>query len=74
MLPHICVSYTLQSALENGQEAEIVEVDFRAVFDRVNHQGILLKLRPAGVEGSVLSVMTVSLLSVMTGWVSEQAG
>ena len=32
----LCVSYTLQSALESGQEATIVQIDFSAAFDRVN--------------------------------------
>ena len=38
----LCVSHTLQSALENGQEAWIVQIDFSAAFDRVNHLGILI--------------------------------
>ena len=29
----LCVSYTLQSALEGGQEARIVQIDFSAAFD-----------------------------------------
>ena len=33
-----CVSHTLQSALESGQEARFVQIDFSAAFDRVNHQ------------------------------------
>ena len=33
----LCLSHTLQSALENGQEARIVQIDFSAAFDRVNH-------------------------------------
>ena len=37
----LCVSHSLQSALESGQEARIVQIDFSAAFDRVNHQGIL---------------------------------
>ena len=37
----LCMSHTLQSKSESGQEARIVQIDFRAVFDRVNHQGIL---------------------------------
>ena len=37
----LCVSHTLQSAVESGQEAQIVQVDFSAAFDRVNHLGIL---------------------------------
>ena len=53
-----CVSHTLQSALKNGQEARIVQIDFSAPFDRVNHQGILYKLSSVGIRGSVLSVLT----------------
>ena len=37
----LCMSHTLQSALEKGQEAWILQIDFSAAFDRVNHQGIL---------------------------------
>ena len=44
-----------------GQEARIVQIDFNAAFDRVNHRGILFKLCSVGVGGSVLSVLTVSL-------------
>ena len=40
----LCVAQTLQIALEMGKEARIVQIDFSATFDRVNHQGILLKL------------------------------
>ena len=54
---HFCVSQTLQSALERGQEARIVQIDFSAAFDRVNHQGILYKLSSVGIGGSVLSVL-----------------
>ena len=43
--PLLCVSHTLQSALESGQEARIVQINFSAAFDRVNHQGILYRLR-----------------------------
>ena len=54
----MCVSYTLQSALENGQEARIVQIDFSAAFDRVNHLGILYKLCSVGIGSSVLSILT----------------
>ena len=37
----LCVLHTLQSTLESGQEARIVQIDFSAAFDWVNHQGIL---------------------------------
>ena len=32
----ICVAHSLQSALEMGQEARIVQIDFSAAFDRVS--------------------------------------
>ena len=54
----LCVAHTFQSALEMGQEATMVQIDFSATFDRVNHQGILFKLCSVGVLGSVLSVLT----------------
>ena len=54
----LCVSHTLQSAFESGQEARIVQIDFSAAFDRVNHQGILYRLSSVGIGGSVLSVLT----------------
>ena len=31
----LCLSHTLQSAVESGQEARIVQIDFSAAFDRV---------------------------------------
>ena len=57
----LCVSHTLQSALESGQEARILQIDFSAEFNRVNHQGILYKLCSEGIGGSVLSILTVFL-------------
>ena len=35
------MSHTLQSALASGQEARIVQIDFSAAFERVNHLCIL---------------------------------
>ena len=54
----LCVAHTLQIASEMGQEARIVQIDFSAPFDVVNHQGILFKHCYVGVGGSVLSVLT----------------
>ena len=34
----LCVSHILKGALESGQEARIVQIDFTAVFGSVNHQ------------------------------------
>ena len=54
----LCVSHTLQSAFESGQEARIVQIDFSTAFDRVNPLGILYKLCSVGIGGSVLSILT----------------
>ena len=54
----LCVSHTLQSVLESGSEARIVQIDFSAAFDRVNHLGILYKLCSVGIGGSVLFILT----------------
>ena len=51
-----CVSHKLQSAV--GQEARILQIDYSAAFDRVNHHGILYKLCSVGIGGSVLSILT----------------
>ena len=54
----LCVAHTLRSALEIGQEARIVGIDFSAAFDRVSHPGILFKLCSVGVGAPMLSVLT----------------
>ena len=54
----LCVSHTLQIALERGQEARIVQIDFSAAFDRVNHLGILCKVCSVCIGGPVLSILT----------------
>ena len=53
-----CMCHTLQSALERGQEARIVQIDFSTAFDRVNQLGILYKLGSVCIGSSVLSIMT----------------
>ena len=54
----LCLSHTLQCALETGQEAKIVQIAYSAVFDRVSHHEILCKLCSVGIIGSVLSILT----------------
>ena len=54
----LCVSHILQSALESGQEARIVQIDFSAAFESFNILGILYKLCSVGIGGSVLSILT----------------
>ena len=48
----LCVSHTLQGALESGQEARIVQIEFSADFDRVNRQGIIYRLCSVSSGGS----------------------
>ena len=52
----LCVSRTLQSALESGQEAWIIEFDFSAAFNRVHHVGFSIS-SALGIGGSVLSIL-----------------
>ena len=59
----LCVSHALQSALEGGQEARIVQIYFSAAFDRVNHQGIIYKHWSVGIRVSALSLLTQFLLN-----------
>jgi len=51
------ISHVVQTALDSGSEARIVQVDLSAAFDRVNHSGLIFKLKSAGVGGSILSVL-----------------
>ena len=60
----LCLSHALQSALESWQEAGIVQIDFSAAFDWVNHLGILYKLCSVGIGGSVLSISTQFLSNI----------
>ena len=45
-----------QAALDTGGELALVQIDFSAAFDRVNHRGLIFKLRNAGVAGPMLKV------------------
>ena len=68
------VSHTLQSALESGQEARIVQINLSVAFDRVNHLDILYKLCSVAIGGSVLSIDTVSIKLITArygGWLLE---
>ena len=43
------ISHHLQKSLDKGIESYIVQLDFSAAFDRVNHSGFLFKLKSIGV-------------------------
>ena len=45
-----------QLELDRGGELAVVQIDFSAAFDRVNHGGLVFKLREAGVGGLILKV------------------
>ena len=51
-------SHTHFRALDGGCEAKLVQIDFSVAFDKVNHKGLLFKLRSVGVGGAVFSVIS----------------
>ena len=51
--------------LDRGGELALVQIDFSAAFDRVNHGGLVFKLREAGV-GSLILKMFQNFLSSRT--------
>ena len=50
------------AALDAGSELALVQIDFSAAFDKVNHAGLVHKLQTVGVGGWVLDVI-VSFLT-----------
>ena len=48
-------------ALESKQEARMVQINFSTDFERNNQQGNLYNLCSAGIGGSVLSILAVSI-------------
>ena len=56
-----CVSHALQSVLESEQEDRILQIDYSAAFEMVNHQGILYKLCTVSIGASMLSILTLNL-------------
>ena len=52
-----CSSQTLQSALESGQEARIIQIDFSAAFDGSTIREFCISSGSVGIGGSVLSIL-----------------
>ena len=50
----VCAS---QRELDGCRELALVQLDFSAAFDRVNHCGLLFKLQEARINGPILSVL-----------------
>ena len=54
----LTISHHLQKSLDTEMESYIVQLDFRAAFDRVSHSGLLFKLKSiGGVGSSVLFIL-----------------
>ena len=53
----MCVPNT-QSALESGQEARIVQIDFSAAFEMLTIRAFSIGSASVGIGGSVLSILT----------------
>ena len=51
----LTIFHHLHKSLDAGIESYIVQLDFRADFDRVSYSGLFFKLKSIGVGGSVLS-------------------
>ena len=49
------VLHDVGKALNSGQEADVIYLDFSKAFDSVSHKNLLLKLKQHGISGSLLS-------------------
>ena len=49
------ILHDVGKALDSGQEADVIYLDFSKAFDSVSHQNLLLKLKQHGNSGSLLS-------------------
>ena len=65
LLDIVCADSAGQMELDRGGELALVQIDFTAAFDRVNHGGLVFKLREAGVGGMILKVFQ-DFLSIRT--------
>ena len=49
------VLHDVGKALDSGQEADVIYLDFSKAFDSVSHKNLLLKLKQHGISDSLLS-------------------
>ena len=50
----LSISQFGQEALEVGGDCCLVQIDFSAAFDRVNHNGLIYRLQSVGVGGAII--------------------
>ena len=55
--------HALQSSLDRAAEDRVFQLDFSAAFDRVNHSGLIYKLKSVVVGCPVLSVLEQFLIN-----------
>ena len=48
----------MQKDLDNGSETRIVQIDFSAAFDLVNHKALIFKLQNVGIGGWLLGLLS----------------
>ena len=59
----LTLDHVLQCSLDRAAEVRVVQLDFSAAFDRINHSGLFYKLKSVGVGYPVLSVLEQFLSS-----------
>ena len=51
------ISSLVQENLDKGFETRIVQIDFSAAFDLVNHRALVYKLKELGIGGNLLNIL-----------------
>ena len=55
------ISSLVQENLDKGFETCIVQIDFSAAFDVVNHSALVCKLKELGIGGNLLNILKIFL-------------
>lgn len=48
--------------MDNGQQVDVIYLDFSKAFDRINHKMLLHKLNQSGVRGDLFEVVCILYL------------
>ena len=54
---HYSIFHLVQENLDKGFETRIVQIDFSAAFDLVNHRALVYKLKELGIGGNLLNIL-----------------